>query len=74
MPTTTEEGRRWTTQELRGGDAGSVLEVPDTAATLRVSKWSVYNAIRRGELVAVRMGARSTRVTVASVLKVLDND
>ena len=47
-----------------------VLTVPEAAALLRVSAWSVYQLVNRGELRAVRLG-RSIRIPAAAVAEKL---
>ena len=59
----TEESKRGGVTPLGGASAGGrFLTVAEVAATLRVSKMSVYRLIHGGSLEAVRFG-RSFRVT-----------
>jgi excisionase family DNA binding protein len=39
-------------------DKPKVLTVPETARLLRISRGSAYEAVRRGEIPAVRVGRR----------------
>jgi excisionase family DNA binding protein len=62
-------------QELPTVPAGHLpplLTVPEVAALLRVDASTVYRAVRRGELPAVRLGGRGTSVRIpASALEEL---
>ena len=52
-------------------DAPDVLTVPEAGAVLRIGRNAAYDAVRNGELYAVRVG-RSLRVPKAAVLRMLD--
>ncbi len=51
-------------------DRPLVLTVPEVAAALRISRNSAYEAIRRGEIRALRFG-RTLRVPAAEVERLL---
>jgi excisionase family DNA binding protein len=48
----------------------AVLTVQEAALVLRISAWSLYSAIRRGEIAHVRLG-RCVRVPRRAVLDLL---
>jgi len=52
-------------------DLPAVLTADEAADVLRVSRWAVYEAIKRGELRAVRLG-RCLRVPRAAVVALLE--
>ncbi|MEW9554557.1 helix-turn-helix transcriptional regulator [Nonomuraea sp. NPDC050783] len=39
-----------------------LLTVPEAMAVLKVSRWTLYNLIRSGELTSIRVGARCRRI------------
>lgn len=51
-------------------DLPLVLSAEETADVLRVSKWQVYESIKRGELRAVRLG-RCLRVPREEIARLL---
>jgi excisionase family DNA binding protein len=53
------------------GDGDRLLVVAEVAKALRISKPTVYRLIRHGELAAIRLGPRGTRVREAAVLAYL---
>lgn len=55
----------------RLADAPDVLTVPEAASYLRIGRNAAYDAIKNGELYAVRVG-RSLRVPKSAVLELLD--
>jgi len=62
------------TQSARARLAGAeYVTVAEVAATLRVSKMTVYRLVRDGSLGSVRVG-RSYRVVAGSVLAYLDKN
>jgi excisionase family DNA binding protein len=54
------------TEEHPGKHAPKVLTVKEAARALRVSKWTVYQLIRTGQLTTFKIG-RSRRVPAAAV-------
>ncbi|MEU6415679.1 helix-turn-helix domain-containing protein [Microbispora sp. NPDC046933] len=44
-----------------------MLTVPEVMAVLKVSRWTVYNLFRSGELRSVVVGVRSRRVPRAAL-------
>jgi excisionase family DNA binding protein len=59
-----------TTTSGPGGQDHDVLTVTEAAARLRISRWTVYDAIRSGEIKAMRLG-RLLRVPSSEVRRLL---
>src|SRR5207244_384386 len=51
----------------------AVLTAEEAAAVLRVSRWAIYEAVKRGELRSVRLG-RCLRIPRQALLEVLGVD
>lgn len=56
--------------------ADGLLTVEEAADWLRVSRWSVYNLIRGGQLRTIKIGRRRlvTRVALAECVELLAKD
>ncbi|GAA3695378.1 hypothetical protein GCM10022224_071300 [Nonomuraea antimicrobica] len=44
-----------------------LLTIPQAMAALKVSRWTVYNLIRSGELGSIVVGTRCRRIPVAAL-------
>ncbi|HEX4813839.1 MAG TPA: helix-turn-helix domain-containing protein [Nonomuraea sp.] len=44
-----------------------LLTVPEAMAALKVSRWTLYNLIRSGELQSIVVGARCRRIPASSL-------
>ncbi|MER7500398.1 helix-turn-helix domain-containing protein [Nonomuraea pusilla] len=44
-----------------------LLTVPEAMAALKVSRWTLYNLIRSGELTSVLVGARCWRIPATAL-------
>nr|WP_055504219.1 helix-turn-helix domain-containing protein [Nonomuraea pusilla] len=44
-----------------------LLTVPQAMAALKVSRWTLYNLIRSGELTSVLVGARCRRIPATAL-------
>jgi excisionase family DNA binding protein len=51
-------------------DLPLVLDADETARALRISKWSVYESVRRGEIRALRLG-RTLRIPRGELIRLL---
>jgi excisionase family DNA binding protein len=47
--------------------ATELLTVPEAMAALKVSRWTLYNLIRSGELGSVVVGVRCRRIPAAAL-------
>jgi excisionase family DNA binding protein len=54
--------------ERRGLSVGEWLTVPEAVALTGLSEWTIYEAIRRGELEAFRPRPKCTRILPAKLL------
>ncbi|GAA0969590.1 hypothetical protein GCM10009555_016990 [Acrocarpospora macrocephala] len=44
-----------------------LLTVPDAMAVLRVSRWTIYNLIRSGDLTSITVGVRCRRIPASAI-------
>ncbi|MFE3455252.1 helix-turn-helix domain-containing protein [Nonomuraea sp. NPDC059194] len=42
--------------------SAELLTVPEAMATLKISRWTLYNLIRSGEVTSILVGARCRRI------------
>lgn len=47
--------------------SAELLTVPEAMALLKVSRWTVYNLIRSGELTSILVGERCRRIPAAAL-------
>lgn len=47
--------------------SAELLTVPEAMATLKVSRWTLYNLIRSGDLTSILVGARCRRIPVSAL-------
>lgn len=59
-----------TQQRVANPQFGRPLTPDELAAALRVSKWTVYDSIKRGEIHAIRLG-RCIRIPQAELARLL---
>ena len=61
---------------VKGTTAEGLLTVDEAAAWLHISRWSVYNLIRNGQLRTITIGRRRlvTRAALAECVQRLEQD
>jgi excisionase family DNA binding protein len=47
--------------------SAELLTVPEAMALLKVSRWTVYNLIRSGELTSILVGERCRRIPTSAL-------
>jgi len=54
-------------------DTDQLRSIPETAARLAISPWTLRRAIKRGEIQAVRIGRRRVLVSEKELLRVMND-
>ncbi|MEU8150269.1 helix-turn-helix domain-containing protein [Nonomuraea sp. NPDC050022] len=47
--------------------SAELLTVPEAMALLKVSRWTLYNLIRSGELISILVGERCRRIPTSAL-------